>query len=382
MIMSHLLELLALPIRHQPHPLHLNDHILQKVQIYLPVEAPSEEIARQIHLQQTHRQLLVRAQHHVPSHQRHVRTELRVRRLHQMQDVAYIGNDRARHGYLPVGMVRHVVILAPPRTSSGEALVRPEPVPVRVRRPSQDLPRLDVDVEEYRVVVGRGVPSARAEDAAQRRDVLRLALLRNVDRAPGLGDDPERAQRSVRGKVLVHPIPVRYSFLYDPIPPVGGILIKVYSQPPLLVPMLDDDCGGVEVRRHGHAALRPLLQKGPLVLHLVPRGNVVQEGVHSRDATVQPPVAEPIVRRQQPDRVLLRDARFAAGLDPEVKCGDGAHDGTRRAHEAECHGTVPHEEAQRQAGAGYGDVGEVIDDVLPVASLAVVRLVVQVEGRR
>lgn len=126
------------------------------------------------------------------------------------------------------------------------------------------------------------------------------------------------------------------------------------------------------------------LQKAPPShhSHLVPRRHVVEQRVHPRYVAVEPPVAEPVVRREETDRVLLGYARPAPRPQPEVERRDSRRDGTRGADEAERQGSVPNEEAEGESRPGNRHVGEVVDHVLAVARLAVVRLVVEVERRR
>mmetsp|Transcript_14143 Transcript_14143/g.30242 ORF Transcript_14143/g.30242 Transcript_14143/m.30242 type:complete len:358 (-) Transcript_14143:188-1261(-) len=302
-----------------------------------------------------------------------------MRRLHQMEHLPNVRHDRSRHGNVAVGMVRHGVIRTPPRTPSGQALVQSQPVPVCIGCASQDLARLDVDVEEYRVVIGLGILSSGAEDAAQRRDVLYLAFLGDIDGTTRLSDYPKGTQWSIRREMLIDPFPILDPFLNDPITPIRSIFVKVNTQTTLLVAVLNDNGGSIEVRRYRHPALRTLLQKGPFVLHLIPRWNIVQQRVHTRNTTIEPPVTKPIVRCQQAYRVLLRNARFTTRFHPQMQGGDGAHDGTRGAHESECQWSIPYEETQWDAGAGYGDVGEVIDNVFLEGILTVVGFVIEVE---
>mmetsp|Transcript_19804 Transcript_19804/g.57465 ORF Transcript_19804/g.57465 Transcript_19804/m.57465 type:complete len:242 (-) Transcript_19804:622-1347(-) len=238
--------------------------------------------------------------------------------LDKVEHATNVRDGFASHLNVSVG-VMSIPVLGSPRTPSRQRLVQSEAVPVRVGRPPQYLPRLDVHVEQNGIVIGAGALPPRAEYAAEGRDVLLFWFLRQVDARVTLRNDPKGRQRCVRRQQRRHPVGILNPLLYDPIPPVGGVLVEVYAHSPLLVPVLHDDARSFHVRRDGNALFLPIDEERPLVLHVVSRGDVVEEGVEAGDAAVQPPVREPVVGGQQAGGVLPADARRESRLEPLVE---------------------------------------------------------------
>mmetsp|Transcript_1907 Transcript_1907/g.4696 ORF Transcript_1907/g.4696 Transcript_1907/m.4696 type:complete len:362 (+) Transcript_1907:430-1515(+) len=273
-----------------------------------------------------------------------------------------------------------VPVMGSPWAPTRQRLVQSKSVPMGIRRAAPNEAGVDVHVEQDGVVIGGCSRASGTEDARKCSDVRERRLFVDVEGCSALRDDSEGGQRGVGRQERRHPFGIGDDLLDDPISPVGGILVKVDPHSTLLVAMLDDDSGRLQVRADRNAQLISLLEERPLVLHPVPDWHVVEQGVQPDHVAVQSPVGKPIIRRQQPRCELSAQGILEFGEEPLLQRRYQADGRVRRHEESHGHPAAAHEEGEREAGSWDCDVAEVVDKVVAVASLAIVRLVVEVEG--
>mmetsp|Transcript_11821 Transcript_11821/g.17871 ORF Transcript_11821/g.17871 Transcript_11821/m.17871 type:complete len:232 (+) Transcript_11821:284-979(+) len=228
-----------------------------------------------------------------------------------MQHLTYVRYDRTRHGDISIRMMGNIMIARSPRTPSRQYLMQSQSIPMCIGRTTQHLSSLYIHIEQYRIMICQSTHSASAEHTTQRCNILYSTLLGNIQCTTRLCNDTKGTQWCILGQMLRHPVTIQYPLLNDPITTISRIPIKMNAQSPLLIPMLDHNCRTIQIRTHRHITLGSLFQKCPLILHLIPRRNIIQQGMHTRHTAIQSPVRKPIVWCQKSYRVLVRDGGFA-----------------------------------------------------------------------
>ena len=368
------LENLAFTIGHESLGLDVRKYLVDKIQIDGLVERATEEVATQVDLQQTNGMLLVSREDDIPTRERNLGTELEVTFLDQLEHGVHVRHVIARDHNVPVRM-RRVAVRGSPGASPGQNLRETQPIPVRVGRSTPNETRVDIDIKENRIVIRRRTSPTRPKDTREGPDVLGIRLLANTP--PTARNDPKGRERRRGRQERRHPIAVLNPLLNDPVPTVGRIPKEMNAHAAFFVAVLEDQrrCG--QKRRHGHAAMGALLEKGPLVLHLIVVGHVIQQGVQSDDVAIEPPVTEPVVGGQETSGEFVTDA--GALLPPLLQ---GCHEtdfGINKGQEPERSQTTAGDDRQGNAGSWNGNVAEVVEQVVAVGALAVVRLAVEIE---
>lgn len=236
-------------------------------------ESEGNVLATKIHFKKANRNILPRRQDHVPASQGNEWTEFGVGFLDQLQDSGHIRDVIARDCQVLAIWMGPVIVMGPPGARQPRGPT--QSIPVSIGGTPLNQARRRIHVKENGIVVGGRARTTGAKDATQGCNIIRGRFgTKSTSTARNDAKGRKRGRGRQQGR---DPVRILDTLLNDPITAVHRILKKMDTQAAFFVAMFDDN--GVrrcKVGRYRNAARLALLQKGPLVFHLVIFRRIIQ----------------------------------------------------------------------------------------------------------